>query len=132
MVFRYNSDIDPTRPQCFIQIINTRYSDQFVDSIDAIADTGADITMIPEKAMLDLGDLIEAEPIECSGINSRTTLSIYIVHIKIGDHIFKNTQVAVIPKSFAIVGRDILNRNKAFFDANRFNWRLDCNGNCGY
>ena len=130
MVFDYDLDKRPTRPKCQLEIINP-ISGQTI-KVDAVADTGADMTIIPDSKIDLLGNLIEGESIQCQGVNGiPIPLKTYIVDITVGNHNFSNHTVVAVPnKNHALIGRDILNRNKASFHAKQNCWRLECGGNC--
>ncbi|MDJ0717309.1 MAG: retroviral-like aspartic protease family protein [Prochloraceae cyanobacterium] len=124
----YNLEKEPTRPECQLYIINPNSGHIF--EVNAIADTGCDMTMIPDMITKQLGNLIESI-VRYKGVNGVITETrTYLVNIRVDGYDFNRVEVVGIRKEYALIGRDILNRNKASFDANRNCWRLDCSGNC--
>ena len=134
MVFAYNQNKRPERPECELNIANPRESNKLWKKVNAFADTGADMTVIPKEVierLEELETLTQGERIQCRGVNGSRFLETYIVDLTIGDYNFDNLEVIAIPgRDYALIGRDILNRNKASFNATQDCWRLNCGGNC--
>ena len=129
MVFYYNYEKLPQRPECRLDIGNPRERNKIAKKVDAVADTGADMTMIPDSLIGSLGNLIEGE-IRCGGVNGIAIRKTYLVDITVDNYPFNSIEVVAIPKNHALIGRDILNQHKASFDASENCWRLECGGNC--
>lgn len=102
---------------------------KIVEKVNAVADTGADMTIIPEKVIESLGNLIEGE-IRCRGVNGIAIRKTYLVNITVGNYNFNRLEVVAIAQDYALIGRDILNKNKASFNAVENCWRLDCSETC--
>lgn len=129
MTFSYNRNKQPPRPECEVFISNTRR--MIMKRVKAIADTGADITMIPKNVIQELGNLTQSDSIRCQGVNGTVTeLATYYINIRIGHQDFPNHLVALCPREYAIIGRDIINQNKASFHATGDSWRLNCGEIC--
>jgi predicted aspartyl protease len=130
MTFSYNINKRPPRPECEIFVSNTRQKEK-VETVKSIADTGADMTIIPNNVISSLGNLTQGEDVISRGVNGvEVRRRTYLVNITIGDQYFENHLVAGFPKQYALIGRDILNQNKALFDANGNIWRLNCSESC--
>ncbi len=130
MVFHYNHSQAPDRPECSLDIVNPMESEKLVKKVLAFPDTGADMTMIPQECIPNLGNLIRGQPIQFRGVNGIRTLQTYIVDIRISGYTFPSLEVVAIPKNHVLIGRDILNENKAVFDANQDFWILNCGESC--
>lgn len=129
MTFFYNITKTPRRPECEIYISNLGSNEN--KQVNAIPDTGADMTMIPNTVITQMENLTEGEKIGCRGVNGELKeIQTYYVNIRIGDQDFPNHLVALCPKEYAIIGRDILNQSKASFYANQNTWRLNCGESC--
>ncbi len=98
--------------------------------VKAIFDTGAVMTCLPEKEIEKLGGL-NYSSINVRGVNDITLeRKTYFVNIQLGDNMFSNIEVVAIPKSYGVIGRDILNSFKVVFDGIDKEWIYACPGAC--
>jgi gag-polyprotein putative aspartyl protease len=100
--------------------------------VQAIVDTGAVMTIIPQSNFRQLGDLLEYSEVGVKDVNGNIVIRpTYIISITIDeDNEFSDIEAIVMPKSYAIIGRDILNQCKVVLDAPLGQWRLNCMGSC--
>lgn len=131
MVFTYNINKEHSRPECELVVENPRKESKKRFAVNAVADTGADMTTLPISLIWKLGNLIEGDPVRVKvangAIESKTT---YIVNIHLESHYFPFQEVLSSPKEHALIGRDILNKGKAYFDAPQLCWHLNCRKTC--
>ena len=114
-------------PQTSIKLHNPSNNLQNCD-VDAIVDTGAVMTCIPESKISELGNsLIYSEIIVVGANGIQRKRKTYRMKIKIADHDCMELEVIAIPKEYALIGRDILNRHKVVLNAPRQLWGLGCN-----
>ena len=112
-------------PETSIQLSNPVNSSQSCQ-VDAIVDTGAVMTCVPESAIKKLGgsllySLITVRDVT-GNIQEKKT---YIIDITIANYEYKNIEVIPIPKESARIGRDILNQHKVILDAPNQKWSLN-------
>ncbi len=77
--------------------------------LEALIDTGADITCIPERMARDLSlRQISEEPV--SGVCCETTLPLFVANLSIEGVNFPNLPVVGYDDDYGLIGRDILNQ----------------------
>ena len=103
-----NSSKFPRRAEVEIKISNPRNPIETIIPITAILDTGADMTMIPNRVIESLGDLISGE-VRVRSVNRDSVWKTYIVDIELDLYKFYHLEVVGIDRQNGIVGRDILN-----------------------
>ncbi|MBA2750474.1 MAG: retroviral-like aspartic protease family protein [Tatlockia sp.] len=130
MVFTYRTlNQRPSRPECSISVSNPSELSRS-RNINAIVDSGADMTCIPESVIQALGSLIQGE-IGLRDVNGNVAARyIYVVELNIFSNITRRVEVLSIPKDNALIGRDILNEYKIVLDAPSTIWRLNCREIC--
>ncbi len=123
-------------PQCTITVFNYANVDQQV-SVSAIIDSGAARTCIPASELSRLGNLVRCSPIRMiDAYGDSRNREVYLVNIEIADYMFDDLEVIKIPdkkapkENYALVGRDILNKNKVVLHGIEKEWKLNCNQNC--
>lgn len=123
-------------PQCNIIVYNSGNAEQSIN-VDAIIDTGAVISCIPKSTLQRLGNLILSRRISMRDANGGSHYRrVYWVHLTIAGSKFEKCEVIEIPdkkpprKSYAIIGRDILNTNKVVLNGVEQKWRLNCGKKC--
>ena len=114
--YSYDDTYQPPAPACQV-ILSTTRSGQSVGPLDAILDTGADGTLIPQRYL----DAIGARRVMEVGLRSqwgeRRTVYLYLVTLRIGDIELTGTYVVGDSLSNEIViGRNVLNRLQAWLD----------------
>ncbi len=114
-------------PETSIQLQNPLNNSQNCDA-DAIVDTGAVMTCIPESTITQLGSSLVYSTVLVrdanNNIEERTT---YRIDIEIDGNEYKNLEVVAISKRYALIGRDILNQHKVVLNAPDNIWGLGCN-----
>lgn len=116
-------------PQCSIEILNP--SSNFRScKLDAVIDSGAVMTCIPSSHLQRIGNLISGEDVILSDANGhKIRQETYYIHLDFLDFKASIEQIRVISlpgKSYALIGRDILNRYKLAFNGKRKLWALEC------
>lgn len=117
-------------PQTSIQLHNP-LNDSQNSEVEAIVDTGAMMTCIPQSTVNALDSSLIYNTIRVRDVNGnhkeRTT---YRIDIVIDDYEYEFLEVIAIPKQFAIIGRDILNHYVVVLNA-LHGWGFICNNsNC--
>ena len=112
-MFNYGNVQTSTRlsPQTSIQLYNPRNNSPNSDSdVDAIVDTGAVMTCIPESTITKLGSSLVYNTCKLRDANGNVQeRKTYRIDVKIGDYKYQNLEVIAISKEYALIGRDILN-----------------------
>lgn len=142
---QYRNPQSPTGlPLCpEAKIVLSHPSDKSIVSIPvpAIIDTGAVMTVVPEEIIQNLRPLLK--PLETRSFrmanNQSGELLVYLLYIRVidteGNTDFQDDiKVVSVPgKEYAAIGRDILNKHKAVFNAPRQIWGFNCNEqNCTF
>ena len=111
-------------PQASIKLYNPINSSQSCQ-VNAIVDTGAVMSCVPESAIKKLDKSLAYSTIyvrDANGnIQERKT---YKINILIADYEHNNIEVIAIPKEFALIGRDILNQHKVILDGPNQKWSI--------
>lgn len=111
-------------PQALITLSNPSSSSQSCQ-VDAIVDTGALMTCIPESEIKKLGEALLYKLIIVRDFNGNTQRrKTYFIDISIADYEHKNIEVIAISKEYALIGRDILNQHKIILDAPNQRWSI--------
>lgn len=132
MEFNYNTRKDPPRPECPLTVSNPSDSTKSTPIDNAIADTGADITWIPESKIQQLGSLKYTEIKSKFADGSISIRRKYLVTIQIANDLYERCEVLASPTNTTLIGRDILNNYKLSFDGrqDKCKWKLGCNEDC--
>ncbi len=93
--------------------------------VKAIFDHAAVMTCLPEQEVKKLGGLNYSSVNVRSVNNTIVERKTYIVDIQLGDNSFPNIEVIATPKSYGLIGRDILNSVKIVFDGPNLQWILE-------
>ena len=117
-------------PQTSIQLHNPLNDSQNYNA-DAVVDTGAVMTCIPESIITQLGSSLAYSTIQVKDVNGNfQTRKTYLIDIIIDDYEYEDLEVIAMPKQFAVIGRDILNAHVIVLNALR-GWGFICNNpNC--
>lgn len=111
-------------PQTSIELSNPSNNSKSLQ-VDAIVDTGAVMTCVPESVIKQLGESLIYSTIQVrdanGNIQERRT---YRINIRITDYEYKNVEVIPITKQYALIGRDILNQHKIILDAPNQKWSI--------
>jgi hypothetical protein len=85
-------------------------------AVQAVIDTGAVSSCIPQQAVVSLGSNLEYGYVNVRGATGHMMLKAYQLNLKLGSLLFSNIKVVEIPQSYAIIGLDILSHTTLFFD----------------
>jgi hypothetical protein len=125
-------DSHPT-PRLLVNIYNPIDSELFKENVKMIVDTGSDITFVPEEVFAELGNLPRrARPWRITNPNRpgafQTTYP-FLISLKWDDGIEQRqheVEVLSLPKTYGILGRDILNQYKIILDSPQEEWAFKC------
>jgi predicted aspartyl protease len=117
--FPYDDNYSPPAPMCQVSLESAR-TGQSVGPLNAILDTGADGTLVPQRYL----DAIGARPVMETGLRSqwgeRRVAYLYLVSVRIGDIELPGTYVVGDEQSDEIViGRNVLNELRIRLDGPR-------------
>jgi hypothetical protein len=93
--------------------------------IGAVVDTGATCTCIPRDALGQLGSDEDADYQYVKvhdALGTEHTVEMCSVSLRIGNCLFEDIEVVVTDNTYALVGRDILNKYKLTLDAPANTW----------
>lgn len=95
--------------------------------IEAIIDTGAVMTCVPQKVLNKINtDNLEYGKKNVRGaIGEATQLTTYFVNLKLAKCRFPDIEVIAINSDYAIIGRDIINSYRIVLDAPNGEWEVD-------
>jgi predicted aspartyl protease len=112
----YNKDFDPPAPFVTIQVSPVSHNTNTSSPIDCLLDTGADLSLIPQRLVSELS-LAPAASIIVEGFDGeRQELPLFAVDIVIENTRIAGLEVTAYPTTHAILGRDILNRFRLLLD----------------
>lgn len=113
-------------PALTIEVCSTLRSD-LKTSVEAIIDTGADRTCIPERVFIDLGlDFFAYRLVQAQGaVGPGAPRALYIANIKIAKCTTRNIEVLGLDVNFALIGRDILNLHRVHLEGPQLLWSVD-------
>ena len=108
MMFLYDSDFSPPAPVLEITVYHPKTAD-LKTKVRAQLDPGSDISVLPESAADAIGLLRDGElEIESyDGLMARVPLC--VVKLEVAGEMLPPMSVVVMPRSLAILGRDVLN-----------------------
>ena len=119
-------------PQCSVEIYNPSNPRQHVE-IHAIVDSGAVLTCIPKRTILEVGNLVRDRDVCVSGANNNDLRETYYVGIRLPDFQADIPLLRIISipnKPYVYIGRDIINKYKIALDARNSVWKLNCRARC--
>lgn len=94
------------------------------EHLQALIDSGASGTLIPESLVSKLS-LRKIATIKTSGYDGRVEWrSVYVADISFLGFTFDRHPVVAAPRTYALIGRDILNRYKTMLDGPRLEFSL--------
>lgn len=114
--FPYDDGYSPPAPICQV-VLGSARTGQLVGPLNAIMDTGADGTLVPQYCLDEIG----ARPVMETGLRSqwgeRRVVYLYLVSVRIGHIELPGTYVVGDEQSDEIViGRNVLNELKILLD----------------
>lgn len=123
---------DKPRPKAYLKVVNPSSSSRYgeVEAIEAIVDSGATMTCIPESIIARVGYLEYSHQKVRDANNNVVLRKSYILNITIGNYTFNDLEVIGFSKSYALLGCDILNQSKIMLDAPNNRWIYNCPGQC--
>ncbi|MCG8368810.1 MAG: retropepsin-like domain-containing protein [Pseudanabaenales cyanobacterium] len=120
-------------PQCSIDIYNPSNPEQH-KIFEAIIDSGAAMTCIPESILTGIGELVRGKSVGMKSANGECIVrETFYVGIRLSNFqtdISKLWVICIPPKGYVILGRDIINEHKVALDARNRVWRLNCGETC--
>lgn len=119
---KYDDNYEPSAPVVKLTVYKP-FSEESVAGVGKI-DTGADITVIPNKWVKRLS-LIPASIVWVRGYDGRLKEAYtYYVEIRFQDFKFPLVETITSNRQDVLIGRDILNRLKAELDGKTLNFEL--------
>lgn len=104
-------------PQAPIQV-SSLGTKRWVGDFEAIIDTAAEITCLPEHVIKSIADLATFYNfIDVQWPSGKTTKQkTYLIHLKLDRCEVRNLEVIALEADVAIIGRDVLNKHKITLD----------------
>ncbi|HKI05064.1 MAG TPA: retropepsin-like aspartic protease [Thermoanaerobaculia bacterium] len=97
-------------------------SDGTVSGVPMLVDTGADITLIPQASVRQLGVTIEPGGYELMGFDgSKSVAQAVRLNLELLGKTFKG-KFLLVDQEWGLVGRDVLNHLSLLFDGPRSTW----------
>lgn len=119
---KYDLDYNPPAPTLKIRLANPVSSNSV--ELRAKLDSGADMTVIPQKAIGELR-LIPAGRISISSFDGREGLRYtYYVDLSLDGFIFPMVEVIDAKRRDALLGRDVLNLTKTILDGKTLSFEI--------
>jgi clan AA aspartic protease len=119
---KYNFEYSPPAPSLTVKLTRP-LSDRSLE-IQAKLDTGADMTILPQDAIDELG-LIPSSYVYVQSFDGRRVLRYtYLVNISFQNFEYKMVEVIGIKRRDALLGRDILNRLKIILDGKNLEFTI--------
>ena len=111
-------------PEALIEISNPANPSKSCQ-VNALVDSAADMTFIPESDIKSLGNLVSGI-IKIRDANGNIkTMRTYFINLKIAEYNLPGLEVIAIPFTNALLGRDILNRFKIVLDGPNQKWSIE-------
>jgi predicted aspartyl protease len=111
----YNTTFDPPAPFLTIQI-SPLNRDEPALTTDCLVDTGADVSLIPQRLAAEL-NLAPADAMIVEGFDGeRQQLPLFAVDVAVDNIHLTGLEVVAYPTDHAILGRDVLNRFRLLLD----------------
>jgi predicted aspartyl protease len=108
-MIEYSRDFDPPAP--FMDVIIAASNDSGPQrSVGALLDTGAEISIIPQQIAHELELSPYAEMIIEAFDGRRQRANLYAVTLEVAGTYLSPVRAVAYPSSYAILGRDVLNR----------------------
>jgi len=118
----YSSEYSPPAPSLKIKLARP-FSDHSLE-LQAKLDTGADMTVIPQRAVSELR-LIPASRVSVTSFDGqRIWRYTYFVNLSFNGFEYKMVEVISAQHRDVLLGRDILNRLKIILDGKNLNFSL--------
>ena len=118
---KYDKSFDPPAPVAVIALRNTATGER-TESVDVQLDTGADVSLLPLRAIKQLNIEPSGEPVRLVGFNDSESVSdaynlqiIFLGKRLTGDY-------CAIDAEIGVLGRDVLNEFSIIFDGKNLEW----------
>jgi clan AA aspartic protease len=119
---KYSFEYSPPAPSLIVKLTKP-LSDRSLE-IQAKLDTGADMTILPQDAIDELG-LIPSSYVYVQSFDGRRVLRYtYLVNISFQNFEYKMIEVIGVKRRDALLGRDILNRLKIILDGKNLEFTM--------
>ena len=107
-------------------IVQSSRNSALEQDIEAILDTGSAATCVPETVITSLGgDLLPYDYVKIMGVTGKPERrKRYRINITIGNCAFVPWPVVAIPRSYALIGRDIANSHVIELDGKNQRWSM--------
>lgn len=120
---KYDETFDPPAPIAVIALRNVETSER-AENISVQLDTGADVSLLPLRAIEKLQIKSSGETIKLIGFNESENVSdIYALQIIFSGKRLTGDYCAIDGEN-GILGRDVLNEFSIIFDSINFEWKL--------
>ena len=118
----YNStQFDPPAPVASVTLINER-TEASLSGILMQLDTGADVTLIPQEAVPQLGLTLSETQYELISFDGRRSQTASVqLKMQFGRYTFRGKYL-LIDQPIGVIGRDILNLILLLFDGPQLTW----------
>jgi len=108
VVYSYNQRVHPPAPYLEVEVANP--ASGIAEGVPAKIDTGASISVVPERLVTDL-ELVPAGERLCKGYDGRSSArTIYLGTVKVAGVTFEEMELLAAPRADFLLGRDILNQ----------------------
>jgi hypothetical protein len=107
--------------------IRSPETNNLINDIEALLDTGSPITLIPERLIERLGIAnMVYEKIRIRGATNQVEeRRAYLIHLKVASWNFYDFRVGTFKKPYALIGRDIINRYNITLDGPQQRWMVN-------
>ena len=114
MVYPYNREFEPPAPTVPIRIASPASNN--AETLEALLDSGADISVVPTEASERLG-LLRVDRTRVVGFGAEATdATVYSASIGLEEDSARIERVVSWGENYAIIGRDIMNRWRTTLD----------------
>ena len=117
-------------PITLINVFNPSSNDKNVKEVKAVVDTGSGKTCLPQDVITTLQELgnLEVTTYDVIPIEGKRLIAqkFYRVSLELQNGKLHEIEVYGIPRDYAIIGRDILNKYRVVLDAPSEQWGFKC------
>jgi len=123
--YTYNQQVRPPAPFVYVRLAPWE-NEASAERVPAQIDTAADVTVIPERFVDELG-LLPSGEVAVGGFES-PTVATTTYEVRLGVHDFPRARTEVIANQaerYVLLGRDVLNRHRVLLDGPRLTLEID-------